>query len=410
MKKILSSVLVIVMILSCTALLFSCGGGDNNPPEGTVTRVTVDVNPSIEFMVDDQNKVVAVTALNDDGAVVIAGEEIIGKTPEEATKLVLEIAHETGYIVDGDNEVVKNEIKISVSGDSKYQESLTKSIKAEVEVFIDTAGIKASIEEVAALAKADLEALALEVSAKTAEELEKLSENELYKLIEESRIETATLLTEEMREAYNTAKNYEINFTKRAEYSAIMEEIGGFSAMLNAGYKAALESYQEAIVKIEEFRYDMLISPESEYQKALLTMREKKEEFLKERQYVASLDINGTEYASAKVTLQASEEQFNAAYALVVSIGDAVNQSIDTLIAAIKASEATLISLEEQFPDDLQAAIDAKATEIEANLNAAKDQFFTDFEAQHGEDIASSLAALEAKKAELKANKDSAAE
>ena len=62
-----------------------------------MTRVTVDINPSVEFIVDDQNKVVSVTALNDDGSILIAGEAFVGKTPEEAVEMMVSLATETGW-------------------------------------------------------------------------------------------------------------------------------------------------------------------------------------------------------------------------------------------------------------------------------------------------------------------------
>ena len=70
-KRIFSLALVILMVVSMLAFT-SCNKA--KPEEGTVTRMTVDINPSVEFMVDDQNKVVSVTALNDDGSILIAGE------------------------------------------------------------------------------------------------------------------------------------------------------------------------------------------------------------------------------------------------------------------------------------------------------------------------------------------------
>ncbi len=401
MKRLISLLIVGTMLLSVCFALSSCDT-EVKAPEGSVTRVTVDVNPSVELMVDDQNKVSAVTALNDDGAIIIAGEVIIGKTPEEATKLILNIALDAGYIVSGNAEAGTNEIKISVSGDTKYQEKLSGSIKSEVEAFIDTEKLVAEYKEVEALAKAELEALALELSQKTKEDVKTLSETELYRLIEESRIETASLLTEELRDAYNEAKAYEIKYTERAEYAKIMEELGGMTAILQSSYKKALESYRSAVEEIEKFRYEQLVSPNSEYQKALVKMRDAKAEFLKERQYVASLDINGESYASAKLTLQASEEQYEAAYNLLVSIGDSVNISFDALLAGLASVETMLVTLEEQlFTENVLAEIDAHAEEIEAQLNTAKDNFFREFEAEHSADIDAYLAELEAKKEAL---------
>lgn len=73
--RMLSLILCFLLLAGIALPLSSCSKG-KKPPEGTYTRMTVDVNPSIEFMVDDENKVASVTALNDDGSILIAGEAI----------------------------------------------------------------------------------------------------------------------------------------------------------------------------------------------------------------------------------------------------------------------------------------------------------------------------------------------
>jgi len=118
MKKKILSILLAAAMLVPSILMTGCGA-PATPPEGTYTRMTVDINPSVEFMIDDENKVVSVTALNDDGSILIAGEAFVGKTPEEAAELMVTLAGETGYLVGGSVEAGENEVKISISGDSR---------------------------------------------------------------------------------------------------------------------------------------------------------------------------------------------------------------------------------------------------------------------------------------------------
>ena len=76
MKRKFTCILLLLTMLLSAFSLTSCFGSE--PEEGVVTRMTVDINPSVEFMIDDQNKVVSVTALNDDGGILIvahAGED-----------------------------------------------------------------------------------------------------------------------------------------------------------------------------------------------------------------------------------------------------------------------------------------------------------------------------------------------
>ena len=400
-KRVLCLVMSVMMLLSSIVVFASCGG--KNPEEGTVTRMTVDINPSVEFMVDDENKVVSVTALNDDGSILIVGEAFVGKTAEEAVELMLSIAVETGYLVQGNVEADENTVKISVSGDTKYAKNLLKDVEKKASDALDKLDINGQVEKVEALGLEALRALALKTSLYPEEELSAMDEEQLCKVIAEGRIETALLLTEDMRNAYYAAKEYEISFAESEEVARVIESLGGLYTLTHSAYKAALDMYSAAITDLDELRYELLVSPDSDYQKSLVALREAKVEFLKQRTYTASLDVNGEEYASASVTLQLSEENYDKALAVYEQIGNQVNKSIESLIATLKQAEASLREIEEtMFDKNIEAKLKEKATEIEANVNAAKDSFFAEFESAHGEDITAIENSLVAKKAELK--------
>jgi hypothetical protein len=313
MKKIISAFLALLMLVPAF-MLTSCGS-EAKAPEGTVTRITVDVNPSIELMVDDQNKVVSATALNDDGSILIAGEVIVGMEAEEAVEYVVSIATETGYIVKGNVSADENEVKISVSGDSKYAEQLHKKATEKVEAFLEKHDIAGKVEKAEAAKIEVLREIALSTSLYTAEEIDAMTEEQLYAVIKAGRIETALLATAEMREAYYRAKEYKISFAEREETAKVIEAMGGIYNLVHAGYKTALEAYSKTITAIDEFRYNTLIDPESAYQKSLAELREKKAEYLKEKNYVAKLEVGGEEYEVAKVKLQLTEEEYDKALA-----------------------------------------------------------------------------------------------
>ena len=399
-KRFISIFLLLAIILSAISFT-SCSNA--KPEEGSVTRMTVDINPSVEFMIDDQNKIVSVTALNDDGSILIVGEAFVGKTPEEAIEMMVRLASDTGYLIQGNVEATENTVKISVSGNSKYAEQLKKDITKKAHDTLKALDINGKVEKVEALQIDALRQLALSTSLYTEEEIGAMGEDQLYKVISAGRIETALLLTEEMRNAYYSAKEYKISFAEREETARIIKELGGLYNLTHAAYKTALDVYSTAITELDNFRYEMLVSPESEYQKTLTKLREAKVELLKQKNYTASLDINGEEYASATVTLQLSEENYNKMLAAYEKIGTDLNASFEELIAKLRQAEAKLIELEDTlFDENIEAKLQEKAAEIEANLNAAKDGFFAEFESAHAEDIAAIEETLLAKKQQLK--------
>lgn len=406
MKKRWMPIFLLCTILLTAIPLTSCS--NVQPEEGTVTRMTVDINPSVEFMIDDQNKIVSVTALNDDGSILIVGEAFVGKTPEEAVEMMVTLASDTGYLVQGNAEVSENTVKISVSGDSKYAEQLTKEITEKAQDTLKALDIRGKVEKAEALKVDALRQMALSTSLYTEEEINTMDEEQLYKVISAGRIETALLLTEDMRTAYYSAKEYKISFAEREETAKIIKELGGLYNLTHTAYKTALDVYSTAITELDNFRYEMLVSPESEYQKSLTKLREAKIELLKQKNYTASLEVNGTEYASATVTLQLTEENYNKMLAAYEKIGTDLNATLEGLIEKLRQAETKLIELEDTlFDENIEAKLQEKATEIEANLNAAKDGFFAEFEGAHAEDIATIEQSLLAKKQQLKSEIES---
>ncbi len=364
-----------------------------------MTRVTLDVNPSVELMVDDTNRIVSVTALYDDGSILIAGETLIGKTPEEGISFLLELAGETGYLVKG--EATENTVTLSVSGDNSYAESVKKKVTAAAEEALSSLDVKGKIQMAEALKKEALRELAGKTSLYTAEELAAMSEADLYRVLAAGRIETALLLTEEMRAAYYAAKAHEISFAEREATAKVIEAMGGIYTLVHAGYSSALSLYSSAITAVEEMRYELLVSPNSDYQKSLLALREAKAELLAGKNYVAKLELGGEEYIAATATLKLSEENYERALAAFEALGRAATEAIDELLAAMRETEQALIALEEQFSDDIKAELTAKAVETEAAVNARREAFFTTFEQAHADDIEAMTAALTAQKQAL---------
>ena len=406
MKKRLISIFLLCTLFLTAILFTSCSNA--KPEEGSVTRMTVDINPSVEFMIDDQNKIVSVTALNDDGSILIVGEAFVGKTPEEAVEMMVTLASDTGYLVHGNAEAVENTVKISVSGNSKYAEQLKKDVTEKANGTLQALDINGKVEEAEALGIDALRQIALSTSLYTEEEINAMEEDQLYKVISEGRVETALLLTEQMREAYYSAKDYEISFAEREETARIIKELGGIYNLTHTAYKTALDVYSTAITELDNFRYETLVSPESEYQKSLARLRDAKVELLKQKNYTASLDVNGEEYASATVTLQLTEENYNEVLAAYEKLGNDINASLEELIEELRAAEAKLVELEGTlFDDNIEAHLTENAAEIEAKLNAAKDGFFAEFEKAHADDIKSIEESLLAKKQQLKAEIES---
>lgn len=405
--KCLSLALCLCLLIGMALPLASCKKSEPTPPEGTYTRMTVDINPSVEFMVDDQNKVVSVTALNDDGSILIAGEAFVGKTPEEATRMVVSLATDAGYLVKGEIHVENTDesqkVEISVSGNSDYAKELAKNVKSDVEKYLKDNKITATVESVKAKTLDEMRKVVIEDGLFTEDEVKNMTEEQLYKALAAGRIETAQLLTAEMREAYYRAKDYKISFVEKQATADIISGMGATYKVLMSGYSTALAAYSTSIDTLDELRYSLLVDPESAYQKALASLRDAKEDLLKEKKLIFSVKDGDKTYVEISASFKLSEETYNKALKAVEDAGAAANKAMETAIAALREIEAQLKALEEKLREneDISAKLTAEAQNLEDTLNKAKDNFFAEFEAAHKSDIEKAEADLEAKKQEL---------
>lgn len=405
--KCLSLALCLCLLIGMALPLASCKKSEPTPPEGTYTRMTVDINPSVEFMVDDQNKVVSVTALNDDGSILIAGEAFVGKTPEEATQLVVSLATDAGYLVKGEihteNTDESQKVEISVSGNSDYAKELAQNVKSDVEKYLKDNKITATVESVKAKTLDEMRAVVVADGLFTEDEVKDMTEEQLYKALAAGRIETAELLTAEMREAYYRAKDYKISFVEKQATADIISGMGATYKVLMSGYSTALAAYSTSIDTLDELRYSLLVDPESAYQKALASLRDAKEDLLKEKKLVLSVKDGDETYAEISASFKLSEETYNRALKAVEDAGAAANKAMEAAIATLREVETQLKELEATLREneDISAKLTAEAQNLEDTLNKAKDNFFAEFEAAHKSDIEKAEADLEAKKQEL---------
>lgn len=396
-KKIAACGMSLALAAGTCALLAGCGGGDGE----AAARMQVDINPSVEFILDADNKVLSVTALNDDGALIVAGEAFVGKTAEDAVELMASISTDAGYLVKGELSAGQDGITISITGDEEAAQKLYDDVKAGVDAFLEKSGIDAAVERGEALKLDALRALVQAADPTLSdEEVAAMTEEQLLNALKISRIETAQLLTEELRAAYNTAKEYDFRFAERQATKSVIEGLGSaYESFLN-GYAAALDSYQKAIQAVEQARYDYLVDAGSDYQKILAEVREQKDKVLEQRKEAAELP-EGAAKEAAKAALAAEEAILETKEAALELAGDAANASFDLALSAMKTVENALTELEKTFPEEITTALTENAQKAQDAMNAAKDEAFAKFEEAHKEDIEQALADLQARKQAL---------
>lgn len=123
------------------------------------TIIGVDINPSIEFTVNEDYEVVSFRLVNEDAEIVAADLDFIGMNFDEALDLYLEAAIEAGYI---DVNREDNAILITVANDDEEkEEEIRERVRNNANMFFHKHSIGGVILE-AEISNEEIYALALE--------------------------------------------------------------------------------------------------------------------------------------------------------------------------------------------------------------------------------------------------------
>lgn len=96
----------------------------------TGSYVTLDINPSIELIVSDEDIVIYANALNEDGEILLAELDLIGLELEAAIDLIIATSIELGFIDFTEEEVI---VQINaICDDEAKQEQIRDRVKAHV--------------------------------------------------------------------------------------------------------------------------------------------------------------------------------------------------------------------------------------------------------------------------------------
>lgn len=173
---ITSAVVAVALIVTAICLIVANANRKKEYElrEKTATSImTCETNPSVQFVLNGNDKVMRVVALNNDGKALELNGEFIGLTAEEAAELFVKITTEVGKInldIASDGTTVT----ISFSGSKQDYSDMSKAVVDKVNNYFDENGIIAGaisqIEELKESVKR-LKPTASGVDTKTLDEL-----------------------------------------------------------------------------------------------------------------------------------------------------------------------------------------------------------------------------------------------
>ena len=399
-RRIGTLLLVAVMLLS-TFWVVACGGkgddGKPSEPEKTypLTRICVDVNAVIEIMVASNGKIASVTALDDDASLMIAGEAIVGKSPEQGVELIVNQACRLGYVANG-GDVAK--INVSVAGSSDYAKSLVTKISNKAFKTAEQKGIYAQVNDKSSSAEAELKKQVQLACGSTDAEIATMSIEQACKLLMNERIATSVIVSCDLRQLYIQTKNAMAELTRVEAISRVLGAMGADYSEIYASYKLLADEYGDAVKAYSSLHYSLVAPPSSKYQSTLEVLRKAKLDlFVKKTElYLAQNDAD--HYATKLSAYQSSVTAYNTANETHLLAGAEVEDQLYSLSVQIRLKENALLDLEQTFTKEIKDKLLAESGNIQSAVKETFNGFFKDFESAHKNDITALTNALKTRK------------
>lgn len=153
MKKLLAALLCMAMAMATLTTLTACSpsdpsnsaGGDDTPTviAADLACVNIDINPSIELIVDKDSKVISVRGTNDDGVLLLFDEQtVVGKPLDEALEIIIGYAARYGFLT-ADNPVIG---AVANSDNAELLTAVKQAINASITAASTATGIELSVD------------------------------------------------------------------------------------------------------------------------------------------------------------------------------------------------------------------------------------------------------------------------
>lgn len=241
-------------------------------PQDASTLITVDINPSITFTLDEDGVITGYVLSNEDAEIVAADLTFIGLTYEDALELFLDAAIETGYVdvTRTDNVVV---VTITQDAEAGY-EAFQAEVQAQIARHLSNSGIQAAVEngsdyyeEIRELAEANDVSVGRIILIRAA-----MRNDET--LTFEAALETDPEVLKETLQADFEARVEAYKAEREGEASAVKDEIKALVEARIAEYEASVKAGEIVPPESREELKDQLVEQFRRFKEELEALRE----------------------------------------------------------------------------------------------------------------------------------------
>lgn len=369
------------------------GVGLNQKSSGEATSmVTMSLNPQISMVLDENNYVLSVNGDNNEGKIVISGENLVGLKVDEVVAKVIQIESECGYLVSGQIEAGQNKLTVDLTVDN---ENIKNTIKSEIDKAINSTCNDLNIDKEIAYTNSITKEALIEMVVNidpslTKEDCADMSYQELLSRIAIYQLDTAEFYTVELEELYNQSKEYEVKFADTEATKEVISSIGNTYSIILSGIDYLIDSLKASVTNLENVMYTQLVDENSNFQVSYNSFLEAKQNVIKLKNEVANSEaLSDSEKEVLKKELEAKEkildfciEQMDSykesALATIQTAKDSINSIIDTIDKTIK---------ELPNQDEVESTLSQNSKQIEDKINNAKKEAYENFEKEYAADI-----------------------
>lgn len=356
-NRIICYVVAIIMLLCVAVLMFGC----KNTKDDQTTVMNMSINPEVEFILDKDNKVVSVSAKNDEGNFIIAKASFEGMSAEEAAKLFVKISNENGFIAQ------VGDLKIEISGD-KAQE-LFNNVKANVEIYIDQEGLNISID-FEKISREELEDLLEDCMKELSDEqIKALKNDEIIAKLKEMRDQTKDLNTEKLKDMYYEFRAQAI---EKAQFDAYIEAIKNSNIFNKDQIVAYYNELTQKIATMQKTFVDEFLAANSDYQQKMQEFIAAKQELLQARVDEA----NELVLAQKQAAVELAETGLKAAETAAETAIGTVKTTFATVKATLKSAIDQVVN---NLPETITASINVEINNTKVNFEAKFKANYADY-------------------------------
>ncbi|PWM71812.1 MAG: hypothetical protein DBX59_07970 [Bacillota bacterium] len=435
MKK-LSLLVALTVLVSGFSLLFGACN-DANKTASAESYVALDINPSVEFVLDKHEKVISVRALNKDAEILLYGADgIVGAKIGDASEKVAELAVQYGYLSEENAS-----IGVTVSGKTTNAEGkILSKIDAGLQASCGKVGLKIEIVtdggyvlngKLAKLkeqypANADIQALtagkyrlvlaAMKVDRSlTVEAAAAMSAEDLSEILYESEKYRLEIASERFEDAYEKLElAYEQNKDVLLDNAYLVLANNGLDKAAKAAEYIALRNAYRAVEYIDEINFETEpVLTDEQLAQIAETIGKNAEEFIAGVKAYGAATEDAVEYYLESLYRNMSEEDqdrfeevFDAAEDLLEEIEEALEEISAEALNTVKAALAPIaefIRIEIDKINEYDDLDDYVLDKIEDRIEEIEEWFEENLSDEEKKEVADAKAAVQEKIEELRA-------